>query len=382
MITDHARLAPSSAYRWGPGGCPGSAAMEAQHPEDGDSEESREGTAAHHYLTETLFGRVVAPGSLAPNGYPINLEMIDAATGMLEDVRDTIAAAASNDWTLDIERKLPPSRFVHPENWGTPDVVLTDRTEKALHVWDYKYGHRYVDAFKNWQMMNYAILVLSEILDGDESWNGWRVTLTIAQPRNYAPEGPLREWYLSGSHLRERADELSKTAWVAAGPGADLVTGEHCRDCSAAHACPALQRAVMTMVDVTRRQTSVDMPPAAVGLELRILEAATARIKARRDALEAHAMGMFKRGQNVPGWQVDHVKGRKRWTQPAVEIVAMGQLFGVDLAKPLEACTPVQAEKKGVDGSVIAAYSESPSGAAKLVSIDDATAARVFGDGP
>ena len=376
-MSAHAPLAPSSASRWGPRGCPGSAAMERRYPEDGDSEASREGTAAHHYLTETLLERPVAVGDLAPNGFPINAEMVDAAQAYLTDVRDTWAASGAGA-EIQVEKRVTMAQSVHCDNWGTPDTYLLDTAGRALHVWDYKYGHRYVDAYSNWQMIDYAIGALEGA--GITDWREWRITLTIAQPRNYAPEGSLREWYLSGAALRDRAEELRVAAVAASQPDAPLQTGPHCRDCNAAHACPALARVAMLAVDLSYRQTAVDMPPEAVGLEMTILAAGAARIKARQDALEAHGTGLIRRGERVPGWGITHVKSRPRWSLPTADVVAIGRmLHGVDLAKPPEAVTPTQARKLGVSDDVIAAYTETPAGAAKLAPVDDSTAARIFG---
>lgn len=371
----HAPLAPSRASRWGPGACPGSAAMERKYPEDEDSEESRQGTAAHFYVTEALAGRIHPPGHLTPNGHPIDLEMIECGEALLTDVRDTLKAAQSG--ALRIEERVSMAKMVHPDNWGTPDTYLLDTEQTTLHVWDYKYGHRYVDAFRNWQMIDYAIGILE--CEGIEDWHPWRITLTIAQPRNYAPEGPMREWYLSGSQLREYAGQLKEAAMLAAYPDAELRTGPHCRDCLAAHACPALQRAAMAAVDVSYRQGSIDMPADAVGLELKILAASAARLKARMDALEEHAIGLIRTNKAVPHWTMGRTQPRSVWKQPAEEIVEMGKLFGVDLAQPLKAITPPQAIKAGIDRAVITEYAETPLGSLKLVPADESNAAKAFG---
>ena len=350
--------------------------MEEEHPEDGESEAAKEGTAAHWFLTEQFStGEIHSVGTLAPNGVPVSAEMVEAC----EMLRDDLLAMLQQERTglLLVERKLPASVMVHKDNWGTPDFYLIDETNRVLTVWDYKYGHRYVDAFMNWQMMNYAMLILSAH-DVDE-WDKWRITLKIAQPRNYSPEGPLRSWYLSGSELNKHALSLRNSARVANEPGAELRSGQHCRDCKAAHVCPALQRAAMSAVDLSYRQTSVDMPPEAVGLELRILDAADKRLSARRDALEAHALGIIARGGNVPGWQRTHVKGRAKWTAPLQSVLSLGNLYGKLLAKPVEAVTPAQAIKLGVDADLVAAYSSAESGAAKLQIADDRSAAKTFG---
>ena len=83
---DHAFLAPSSAGIWGPGGCPASPTVEAQYPEQEDSEKAREGTAAHWVASERLGGRSVAVGELAPNGVVVDQDMIDGTDAYVADI--------------------------------------------------------------------------------------------------------------------------------------------------------------------------------------------------------------------------------------------------------------------------------------------------------
>ena len=77
-------LRPSSATRWV--NCSGSHALEGLYPEDEDSPEAREGTAAHYYATEALEGRVHPVGALAPNGHPIDAYMVEGARHWIDDV--------------------------------------------------------------------------------------------------------------------------------------------------------------------------------------------------------------------------------------------------------------------------------------------------------
>lgn len=386
-IVDHATLAPSSAYIWAAeGGCRGSVALQQQYPDPEDSDEAREGTAAHHYVSELLNGRDVLPGSVAPNGVPITAEMVDCAQALLVDVRDTCKAAGSVE--LFVEQRFSMPR-VHADNWGTPDVVLVDRVNRAFHVWDYKFGHRFVDACGNLQMIDYAFGV-AEFLgldpevpyDHPQSFRGWRVSLTIAQPRNYSQVGPMREWYISGEGLRDRLAAFRKAALESMTPGAALTTGEHCRDCSARHACPALQRAGALGVDVSLQSQPVNLPPHAVGLELRYIDDAIARLEARRTGLEQQALGMIRGGTLVPFYSTEYATGREKFTVPVAEVFALGDMLGADLRKPAEAITPGQArtalKKLGIDGEVISSYAEKPRGALRLVRVNDDAAKLAF----
>lgn len=374
----HALLAPSSAHIWGaPDGCPGSVLMQQRYPESEESPESREGTAAHWYVTETLQGR--DPGPIAPNGEPITAEMIDCAQGILIDVRDTVRSHPGAEWHVERRVFMP---IVHDQNWGTPDVVLIDRAQRLIFVWDYKYGHRYVPPW-TLQLIDYAIGVLREVAPCAE-WPLWRAVLSIAQPRNFHASAPYREWRVDGGRLLdEYVPQLYEAARLATSPDAPLRTNDNCRDCSARHACPALQQAAGIAMDVSEKVSPIDLPPHALGLELRQINQAIKRLEARKTGLEAVATGLIRGGTSVPFFTVEYTTGRETWTCPPDEVVALGEIMGVgDLRKPLEAITPNQArdafKKAGVDGSVINAYAERPRGALRLTGVDDNAAKLAF----
>ncbi len=372
----HARLAPSSAFQWAPeGGCRGAPAMQERYPEDRDSPTAAEGIAAHWYGSETLSGRVVTLGMEASNGIAIDADMVDCGNAYVADVRRVAG-------TVRIEERVT-IHSVHPDCWGTPDAYILQRDERRLFVWDYKYGHRFVDAYRNWQLILYAIGVLeSEGVPADD-WKHWSITLTIVQPRCYRSGGPAEPWVIGGPALIKYIDPLRRAAIEASQAGAQLRTGDHCRDCSARHTCPALMRSAALSVDVAHEQTPMDLTPAALGLELRYLTAAMARIKARHDALEEQALGSIRAGRDVPMWKGGYGTGRERWKQPATEVAMLGDMWGLDLRKPTECITPAQARKAGIDEAVIAAFAERPSGALRLVPVSDDAAVRAFtgGDG-
>jgi hypothetical protein len=377
-MSGHARLAPSSAPIWGPDGCPASVTLQERYPENEETPKAREGTAAHHYATETLGGRAVAVGQLAPNGHPVDRDMVDCAVDFVRDVHDTLKSWGNGK--LMIESRVFAHNTVHPLNDGTPDAYLIERMRKLLHVWDYKYGHRYVDAYMNWQMIDYAIAALETEGVPREEWGQWTITLTIAQPRNYHPDGPLREWHLNGAALSELADKLRVAAFAALDPNAPYKTGPHCRDCTGRHACPALERVAMREVDMSMTGQPVDLPPAALGLELRIIRDAMKRLGARAEGLEEHALAMARAGTDVPHWRAEYSKGRERWndtTGPA-ELTALGEIYDVNLLQPPKGITPTQARKAGLDHDLIKTFSITPRGPMALVPFDDADVAKRF----
>lgn len=372
MESAHAFLAPSSAAMWGPGGCPGYPTMAAKYPEDGERPEAREGTAAHHYLAEALMGRDLPQvGDLAPNGHPITQEMIDCAQGLIDDV-----FAFDLDRPLQVEQRIyMPS--VHPSlNWGTADAFGINLEHKTVYIWDYKYGHRYVDPFENWQLVDYIAGVFRHfsVIPTDE----WRIRAVVYQPRCYHSGGTLKVWNTTGARFLDLIGKLALAAAEAGQPDAPLHTGDYCNDCSARHACPALLRAGGPALDLSMRTTPHDMAPEAMALELSYIKTALSRLEALESGLEAQVMAAIRSGKRVPFFKIGHTEGREGWTVPAEEVFSLGDMFGKDLRKLPEPITPNQARKLGVDGTVISAYSTRSPGKAKLEPFDDNSARKAF----
>lgn len=379
-LAEHAPLAPSSAHRWGPDGCAGSVAMEDRQPEQEPTEESREGDAAHWLLAQTLLKLAVPARSVAPNGVAINDEMRDAIVEMVDDVNDTLKGCSSGDY-YQIEQRVAAPGLVHPDCWGTPDAYFAQFSRKTVHIWDFKYGHRFVDAYRNWQMIAYAAGIIEDAQITD--WRDWSFTMTIAQPRCFERDelgGTLREWFVSGAELAPLIEALSAAAHAAMQPDAQLRTGPHCRDCRAQWDCPANQRAGGAALDVIRTQGSAKMDARAIGLEAKVLAEAMDFVKARLSALDAQALAILGRGESVPFHSIGWTKPRLTWDKDrqseAAGIVAM---FGVDVQLGVNLPTPAQCMKQGVDGSVITPYTRQNEPSRKLIRADDASASKILG---
>lgn len=375
-------LRPSSAPRWagqtGPG-CPGSFVMEQQFPEDEDSPEAREGTAAHFYVTEAVQGRAHPVDTITPNGHPIDAEMIECGQSFIDDiVRETAVRSGSAPHAMGVERKLVMHGLIHPDCEGTPDAYLLDLPGRRLVVWDYKYGHRDVDPLKHPQMVCYAAGVFEAYELDEADFADLEVSIRIVQPRNFSSSGPVREWRTTGAAVMREVERLARAAEAAKAPNAPTLTGSHCRDCSAIHACEANRRVGGVAIDMAGKSTPEVLPPEALGLELLQIDQALQRLNARRAGIAEVVLASLRGGGRNPYWSVGHGSGRERWTAPAGEVFALGDLLGADLRKDPAPVTPAEARKLGVDASVIAAYSEKPTGAAKLVPVDNNRAAKAF----
>lgn len=365
--------------------CSGVVRLLQSVPEREETEEQREGTAAHDLGAKMIgagaragFGSLTREviGTPASNGVIISEEMYEAAELYARDVIDVMHKNRSYAPIIETPIACPG---IHPESWGTPDAWLYARGEARLYVWDYKHGHLPVEAWENWQLINYVSGIFSQLGVNGENDQFITVHLRVIQPRAYHhSEGPVREWVVKGSDLRAHFNTLSGAAHKALSDSAECHAGPHCRYCDARHVCEAAQRYAAGWADYVGRPVPVELPPEALGLELRLLREAKKAIEARHTALEEQAIHFAKAGHRVPFWGVEPKTGRPRWTRPAKEVIALGKLLQKDFSKPDAVVTPTQARDMGLSRELLDAYSETPRTGVKLVYDDGAKARRVF----
>lgn len=374
-MTTHSILAPSSAARRVQ--CPGSVPLEAANPETEDSPASADGTATHHAASEMLTGSEPEISTAAPNGVFLTREMLEAADVYVDYIRRTLAPFGMQpaDGAIEVSLNIPE---VHALSHGTPDfrAWLPTTPRRTLFVADLKFGHKVVDAFENWQLMEYASGALSQGKVDDLTTD---LLLAVIQPRAFHRDGPVREWRIAASDLRGYINRSAAAAAEALGPDPTFRTGQECDHCRGRHACTTLQRVAYRGVDESSKRQPFDLPPAAMGLEIRILGDAIKRLTARRSGLEEQALAQIKRGQTIPGLAVEQGVGRRQWKLPDEQILGLGTMMGVDLAKPPAAITPTQAAAKGFPLDAMPELVETPRTAATLVIDDGARARRVFG---
>ena len=356
--------------------CPGSWKMQRLHPPAPDSTEAAEGDAAHWTIAEWSAGRRPHVGQIAPNGVPVTEEMLEGAE-LWEDHVGT---------PQHVEERLPPSELIDPDMWGTPDgwsyrpipVPDTNVVGGVITLADYKFGHRFVDVYKNWQLLSYAKLIVDGLkLDGLQEQHT-RIVFKIVQPRSYHVEGPVREWSCMASDLRAEWNQIKSTIMLAKTDQAQCWVGPECRDCSARAFCPTLQRSTLAALDEAGRPTPMALPPPALGLELRLIGRAIERLKARESGLKEEALSKIRTGTSVPGFMTEAGKGRETWKVPVEQIEALGEVMGVAVTKkaPL---TPKQAIKAGLTKELVDSFSFTPTGELKLVEDDGSFLRRTFG---
>lgn len=350
--------------------------MNAQYPELEEKPAAREGTAAHFVFGELFFNRVVAEGQIAPNGVVITEEMLEGAELYVDTIDARLAAVGMDRSALMVERRVEIPR-VHPQNWGTPDTWFYDRERGSIPIFDFKFGHDFVDAFENWQLINYAAGIMDALKIDGLSDQHTRIEMTVVQPRNYSARGSVRTWSVMAWELRGYVNRLRNAAEAAHSPNRVATPNDACEHCPGRHACQALEQSAYLAAEKAGDSTPLELKPAAAALELRYLQRAQKRLDARVSGLVETLTSQIKRGVPVPGFMLEATAGRETWNKPAPEVLALGQVLGVNVAKP-GLLTPKQAIKAGMPEAVVAAYVERPTGGTKLVPVDGSDAARVF----
>lgn len=362
----HAPFAPSSLARVV--ACPGSyrlirnARAAGLTLDEDDTDASREGTAAHDVCAMLVQQDVLATvGSLTSNGVAVTEEMVEGAQLYAEAVAQYPGG--------DVERSIE-CMYIHRDCYGTPDYAYGP-LDGTLYIADYKFGHRYVDAFENWQLIAYAIGRMPSYLPTV------RVVLQIIQPRSYHRDGPVREWVLSGAELRDYAQVLSAACHAAEKPDAQCNAGPHCYCCPARHVCEAALHAEQSALYLSGSTIPLDASVEAKAVRLRQIRRALDHLAQMESGITEDLAAAARRGETVPGFTLKAGSGREKWTMDALEIQALGVAMGVNLSKP-SVITPNQARKAGLSPDIVAAYSERSAGEVKLVEDDGRMVRRVF----
>lgn len=387
-MRDHATLAPSSAPQWGH--CAGS--VKAQHAfPDLESEQTREGTAAHWVVSEALEAYTTGAavpcsayeGAQAPNGVIIDEKMTEGAQVMVDSVVSTWQRWGHDGELLIEQRVHMPG--IHPtENWGTLDASLYVPERSVLYIWDYKHGHRDCQAVDNLQLVNYlAGLVERYQIDGltDQQTT---VVARIVQPFSYHAAGPVKDWVFKLSDLRGTFNILHAKAHEALSDNPRLNTGKWCRDCKAVGVCSSARMAGYNFVDMVNEPYQMDeMAGSDLTVERSILQDGLAVAKARLEAIEDELTHRVQKGETDSGLTLEASEGREQWAIPTKQVIMLCGQLGVDATKeavktPRQTRDAAPKEVRPVLETVMANVVRRPAGKIKLVPASDTKAARAF----
>jgi hypothetical protein len=377
LLPEHSVAAPSKAARFVQ--CPGSIPAEVAFPELPNADpDAPDGVAAHWAGAEYLGDGVIHKGGdIAPNGVVLTDEMLDAAQVWIDDVLQVCKETATDPKHLMVERRIRAPYIHAVHGYGTLDTALWTPGIHVYH-WDFKYGHRFVPAYENWQLIYYANGLLAE--KPDIPWERVTFHFRIVQPRCFSREEMVREWVVNADDLRAHFNLLKSAVDEGLGPDPRYRPGEECRDCSARTACKALHATTGAIMDHVTREQPMALPPEALAWELRAAKRALGMLKGYVDGLEEQARYKLLSGERLPGLGMVSGRGKTIWSVPEAQAIMMARMVGVDIAKPPEALTPLQAEKKGLNPAVIGGLVKRIPGKA-TVEIDDGSLARRVGFG-
>lgn len=348
------------------------------HGLQGDTDETVEGVAAHFALLCAETGQ--PRPSHDPAGTYVDDEMWEHAQWAAGEMHPLVSPRAEA-LEAHLERRLAPCSAFGPDVWGTPDVLAWD--SMTLRVVDYKYGHRYVPAVMNPQLIVYAVLeIAAEASRRGIGYGAFdqcvKCELSIVQPRSFG-HAPVRTWTVLATDLRGTVNQLTVMAERARADSPQATSGDHCRYCPGRLACSAHVQSVGEGLDISYA-TSATLTPDVRELSerLRVIRAAAVQLESQQAALEGHLLTLAQSGLQVPGWHIEHSKGKRAWTADVSGLFAVGEMLGVDL-RSTAPVSPAQAEKLGVPRDLIDAYASAGTGPAKLVRDDLDQIKTIFG---
>lgn len=290
----HALLSASSSSRWLK--CPPSAMAAELYPAT-DTEYTREGTLAHE-VAEIVARRGSDFDVGWVNGVCVPAEMNQSAKGYADYIQELIT---SPDAVVLLEQRLDFSPWV-PGGFGTGDCIILQGTR--LDVVDYKYGAGVaVSAEGNSQMRFYGLGALNDFGDiyGIEE-----IAMHIYQPRmnNVSVE------VLRADDLRAWGEEIKPIAALAAEGKGDFCSGEHCRFCPHAGACPKLAADCLKVVNAHGGKAEV--PTLAPWMVADIL-GKESTISGWLKAVKERALADLLKGEEIPGYKVVAGRGSREW---------------------------------------------------------------------
>ena len=329
---EHSPIGASSMHRWSV--CPGSVRL-SHGIETIQSAYAEEGTAAHELAAALLRvrfnGDAASDVALFGNFSKDDLAHIDTY------VQYVIEKTAVVGDTVLIEHEFN-LKDIYPGCWGTADAVIWKPAVETLVVIDFKFGAGVlVMPNGNPQLRYYALGAMVTT-----PFRPKKVELVIVQPRCEHPAGPIRSETIDAMDLLDFSVDLKDYAKATEDPKAPLVSGEHCRFCSAARICPALVEQTNALAKMQFGQ-GLSYNPAKLSLALKMIPGIEAQIK----AIDAFAYQEAEAGRCPPGFKLVDKRGTRKWKDETAAEAAFIKLAPkrADIYEPKALKSPAQMEK-------------------------------------
>lgn len=385
-MAGHAQRSPSSSKRWI--SCPGSLRLN-EGARRKSSVYADEGTVAHEIakrLLDNVNGKPgMSPGSaslyLGKHGLVDEKGMVEIKQGPPpanpksgSAHRITQEMADHVDGYVGYVMSIPGSRYIEvrvsAEAYaegvtGTADAIVINGV--VLHVVDLKYGAG-VAVFpeENPQAMIYALGALDAFdFDGEIE----EVEITIYQPRNDHPAGPVRVWRIKADDLRDWGHRvLGPAALRTEDPNAPVCAGDHCRFCDAAGGC--IENAKLALEAAQQEFSPTDLPAikeediVLPSVELmtpeqisKALWFAQERLSPWLKALAAWVQEEMEKGsKGFPDWKLVRKRANREWASET-EVLAKiatglkleGKVYDFKLKSPAQMEALLKKEKLPLD---------------------------------
>lgn len=385
MPEAHAKLSPSSAYRWM--NCSGSIRLSAGI-KSRTSDYAEEGTAAHlvaelclklrcdtHELESILpqlKSRTPEAEQFARSKKWIEKELLMHVQSYIDMIRREKKLIDAALRTFNIEQRFELA-WIDPDLWGTNDASIGEYLG-TLAVYDLKYGAGIpVEAVDNSQLMIYALGAVGE--QNTEEYD--TVDMVIYQPRCFHPDGPLRRHKMPVDELTAWGrDVLAPACRATKDPKAPLHAGNWCRFCPAMGACPEIARDAMAVAqaDFAQDPATVTLPDPEMLRDDQIAKVLqfSEIISAWAKQVAGHAQNILERGGAINGFKLVAKRANRKWIDTTSAEAELHQFFGNDIYTPPKLKSPAQVEKLcGKNKDFIAHLWETPNAGVTIAPADD-----------
>lgn len=241
---------------------------------------------------------------------------------------------------------------------GMPDFWTYQPDKRICHMMEFKYGHRFVDEFLNWQMLCYASVAIRKCLVE-------KFVFTVIQPRNYiAPH--VRSWECSPTFAAGLFLKLKEAALEARRPLPPVVVGSHCETCNGRHVCMALSNQAASATVAVNCSLPIEISLDAASRELEVLQRYQSIIKARVEGLEEMILTKLRCGEVSPRYAIGSGNSTLYWKKPMSDMLReYPQLRKDDIVTPKQSV-----DRKLFSAKEMAELTERRVGAGKLIKLD------------
>lgn len=338
----HARLSPSSRYRWQL--CPGSANAVARYEGEGQSSPAAIDGTHSHTLLEHCVKNMDGSEVRDPKFY-IGMVLQDHE-GVFAPDRDRcdrvrIATDYINKRLQELtyakpvaERHVNPVQLLNRDDLGgTVDVHII--STGVLEIIDYKDGMNPVEAKDNPQLEQYFFGLFSELASAGNMPPFSRVRLTIIQPKlAFKGADPISFHDYDLSELLAKVEAIVAEAAATDAPDAPFVPGDkQCKYCAHKVNCEAFRDMSFGAMGI-KFENVLPAVQEAVGdtlpdEKLQELILAAPLIRKMLEEAEAEALRRIQSGHPIPGLKAVVGPGRRGWAYTDAEMEAKLKRFRI-----------------------------------------------------